>query len=61
MIFAKWESNIFADIITITLGRILSGIFAFLKFNFLMILLICSTLAKGVSFCFLIWPLYCLC
>ena len=60
MIFAKWESITFVDNITI-LRRILSGAVAFLAFNFLMILLICSAVAKGISYLFLICPLYCLC
>ena len=44
MIFAKWESIIFADNIAI-LGGILPGPSAFLGFNFLRI---CSALAKGI-------------
>ena len=48
MIFAKQEFIIFADNITI-LGGILSGPIAFLGFNFLMILLICFAVARGIS------------
>ena len=49
MIFAKWESIIFTDNITILGGNLPV---AFLGFNFLMILLICSVVAKGVSYLF---------
>ena len=48
MIFAKWESITFADKITI-LGGISSAPVALLGFSFLIILLICSAVAKGIS------------
>ena len=51
MIFAKWESVIFADNIAI-LGGILFGAVAFLEFDFLMILLICSPVAKEILYLF---------
>ena len=51
MIFAKWESVIFADNIAI-LGGISFGAVAFLELNFLMILLICSAVAKEILYLF---------
>ena len=51
MVFAKWESIIFADNITI-LGVIFAGPVALLRCNILIILLPWSAVAKGILYQF---------